>query len=285
MEEKRIDIEIKENTNLALWKIVGDNRVKGKNVFLTHGTFSNRKVCKGIGTYLAERGYTCWVLEWRNHGESSFVNEPYNFEKIAKVDIKKAFDYLFEVEKIENIDCVTHSGGGISLIINLIENPENIKRIIRIVLFACQSSGAGHSLQNRLILVAGKYLSKALGFFPGKIIGSPHNEDYSFMKQWFNWNLSKDFLSESGIDYYSEMPNIQIPILSISGSGDRFIAPMIGCKEYLLKFRNPKNKFIHCGLKSGFLEDYSHSRLIYSRNAQKEIYPEALKWISYEESR
>lgn len=118
-----------------------------------------------------------------------------------------------------------------------------------------------------------------IGFVPAKIIGRPHNEDYCCMKQWFDWNLSKNFISETGRNYALEMSKIQIPILSISGAGDKFVAPMIGCKEHLLKFKNCENKLLHCGKNKGFQEDYSHSRLIYSRNAKKEIYPEVLKWI------
>lgn len=279
MEERRIDIKFKEDGNLALWKIYTDNSEKGNDIFLTHGTFSDRKVCMGISEFLVKNGYTCWILEWRNHGESSFINDSFNFEKIGKEDVEKALDYLFTEENIEKIDCVTHSGGGISLVINLIENPENIKRIKRMVFFACQSFGAGYSIGNRLKLSIGKSISKLIGFVPAKILGRPHNEDYYFMKQWFDWNLSKEFISETGRDYALEMPKIQIPILSICGSGDKFVAPMIGCKEYLLKFENPKNKLLHCGKETGFIEDYSHSRLIYSRSAEKEIYPEVLKWI------
>jgi len=246
---------------------------------LTHGTFSDRKVCMGISEFLVKEGYTCWILEWRNHGESSIINEPYNFERIGKEDVEKALDYLFTVEKLEQIDCVTHSGGGISLTINLIEHPKNIKRIKRIVFFACQAFGAGYSYGNRIKLLMGKYSSKLLGYTPAKFIGRPHDEAYSFMKQWFDWNLSKEFIGDTGRDYALEMPKIQIPILSISGSGDTFVAPMIGCKAYLSKFENPKNKLLHCGKKTGFMEDYTHSRLIYSRNAEQEIYPEVLEWI------
>lgn len=280
MKEKKIDVQFKGDGHLALWKIYPDKSQKGKNIFLTHGTFSDRKICMGVSEFLVKNGYTCWILEWRNHGKSSTIDAPYNFEKIGKEDIEKVLNYLFVEENIKQIDCITHSGGGISLIINLIENPENITKIKQIVFFACQSFGTGYSFANRLKLLTGKYLNKLVGFVPAKILGRPHNEDYYFMKQWFDWNLSKSFVSETGRNYALEMSKIQVPILSISGEGDKFVAPMIGCKEYLLKFENPKNKLLHCGKNMGFLEDYSHSRLIYSRNAEKEIYPEVLRWIT-----
>ncbi len=279
MKQQQINIPFKNDTTLALWKIHDDSSEKEKNIFLTHGTFSNRKVCLGISEFLVKRGYTCWILEWRNHGESSIINESYNFETIGKEEITTTFDYLFKKEKLEQIDCVTHSGGGISLIIHLIEYPQNIKRINRIVLFGCQSSGAGKTFGNRMKIWVGKYMSKLLGLIPARWMGRPHNEDYSFMKQWFDWNLSNSFTGDHGRDYRLEMPEITIPVLSIAGAGDTFIAPVSGCEAFLSRFQNSSNKFLNCGKSTGFSEDYNHSRLIYSRHAEQELYPEVLRWL------
>lgn len=279
MRKEQINIPFKHSATLALWKLDAETSRVGRHVFLTHGTFSNRKVCFGISEFLVENGYTCWILEWRNHGESSMVEEPYDFERIGKEDIKAAFDYLFDQEKLEKIDCVTHSGGAISLTINLIEHPPYISKIKKMVFFAGQSSGAANSFGNRLKILIGKYISKALGHIPAKRLGRPHNEDYSFMKQWFDWNLTNTFASKMGKDYRLEMPKIKIPILAIAGSGDTFIAPVSGCKAFLDRFRNPQNKFLPCGRETGYAEDYNHSRLIYSRNAAREIYPKVLRWL------
>ena len=279
MEKIKIDVPFKNNSYLALWKLFSIESEQGKDVFLTHGTFSHKKVCMGIGEFLVKNGYTCWILEWRNHGDSSTLNEPYNFEKIGIEEIETAFDYLQKVELISTFDCVTHSGGGISLTINLIENPKNKNRIKRIVFFGCQSFGAGQSGFDHIKLRIAKLLTRVVGFIPGKLFGRPHNETYDFMKQWFDWNIYKNFIGKSGNDYQAAMPSIQIPILSICGAGDNFIAPIHGCKIYLDSFKNPQNQLMVCGKASNFLENYSHSRLIYSRNAEKEIYPTVLKWI------
>ena len=279
MIQEQIDLNFQNDKKLALWKLSSSNCQADKNVFLTHGTFSDKKVCLGIGEYLVGKGYNCWVLEWRNHGSSSRTEGHCSFEMIGKEDMQRAFDYLFNEVNLEKIDCITHSGGGINLTINLLTYPENISRINRIVFFACQSFGAGYSLKNQVKLFLGKYLTKAIGFLPAKLLGRPHNEPYQFMKQWFDWNLSGEFQSDDGMNYGREMSKIKIPILSISGSGDYFVAPPKGCEMFLLKFENAENEFLNCGQETGFFEDYDHSRLIYSRNAEKEIYPLALRWI------
>lgn len=99
------------------------------------------------------------------------------------------------------------------------------------------------------------------------------------MKQWFNWNLSQKFLGKGDFDYQKEMPKINFPILSICGEGDTFIAPVQGCQKFLDAFQNPQNQLLFCGKSTGYLENYSHDRILHSSSARKEIWPKVLEWI------
>lgn len=277
--EELIKLNIDPKEHIALWKISNETSDTNRNIFLTHGTFSNRKVCMGIADFLIEEGYTCWIMEWRNHGDSSKINTKFNFETIAKKDIKIAFDYLFDIQKIQKIDCITHSGGGISLTIALIEYPEYHSKITRIIFFASQAYGAVNSFSNQLKAQLGKWAASILGFLPARLVGSPEDEPYHLMKQWFNWNLSKNFLGDDGFDYQEKMKEIDIPILSICGLGDTFIAPKSGCEEFLNAFENPHNQLLVCGKETGYKEDYNHGRILHSRSAREEIYPTVLDWL------
>jgi len=120
MQQKLIKIKTSPDQYLALWKIFSERSQSNKNIFLTHGTFSNKKVCLSIANYMCNNNYTCWIMEWRNHGSSSTSNTPFNFETIGKEDIKIALNYLFDQKGIKRLSCITHSGGGIGLTIALI---------------------------------------------------------------------------------------------------------------------------------------------------------------------
>ena len=48
-------------------------------------------------------------------------------------------------------------------------------------------------------------------------------------------------MSQSGVDLNEQMKTIKVPILSIYGEGDIFIAPPIGCELYLSGFQNLEN--------------------------------------------
>lgn len=277
--EKLIQIPSEKDEYIALWKIADGNLDSDKHVFLTHGTFSNRKVCMGIASFLAENGHTCWIMEWRNHGNSSKTKGEFNFETIAKRDFLFAFEYLFKKEKISRLNCITHSGGGICLTMFLLNYPQYISLIKTISFFACQAFGAGINPWQNFKIWMGKCLTFLVGYVPGQKFGREHDEPYSIMKQWYNWNLSGEFLGENNRDYLVEMPKIDLPILSVCGKGDTFIAPVEGCEQFLNGFQNPKNKLLFCSIAKGFLEDYDHSRILHSQSSRKEIWPLVLDWM------
>ncbi|MDW3194390.1 MAG: alpha/beta fold hydrolase [Cytophagales bacterium] len=281
MTEQLIKLPTEDEGFIALWKVSSEQSSDERNVLLTHGTFSNKKVLNGISQYLTEYGFTCWILEWRNHGHSSQASG-FDFETIGKVDLKIALEYLINQQKVHKIDCITHSGGGICLTITLIHYPEFQSKIVSICFFACQAFGASTSLFRHYQILLGKYASKLVGFSPAKMIGGVENEPYSLMKQWFDWNLIQKFKGNNGHDFLKAMKYIKVPALSIYGEGDKFIAPAEGCERFLAGFINRKNQTLSCGKSSGYAENYSHSRIIQSQNAKKEIYPKVLDWINQE---
>jgi len=280
MEERLIKLKTGAESYIALWKITSSKSLSHKNVLMAHGTFSNRKVLRGIAEYLAENKYTCWIFEWRNHGHSSPTSENFNFEAIAKKEFFLVFNYLFEECQIEQIDCVTHSGGGICLTMMLINEPHYKSKIKSISMFGCQAFGAATSNYNYLKLLGAKLVSKLIGSIPATKFGGEESESYFFMKQWLDWNINKNFKGEEGFDYRDKMPTIRIPILSICGAGDNFIAPPSGCESFLSSFENENNQMLYCSKENGYSEDYNHSRLLHSRNSAREIYPSVLKWLS-----
>ncbi len=273
-------LKVNTEVDIALWKITSEKSVAQKNVLLTHGTFSNRKVLNGISEYLSNYGFTCWIFEWRNHGSSPKTSQlDFNFESIGKEDLAFVFRFLFDQQKIKNLDCITHSGGGICLTISLINYPEFQSKINSITLFACQSFGAASTTSKYLKIWLGKQLSRLLGRVPARKAQREEDESYYFMKQWFDWNLTSEFKGENGVDYKQRMKQVSIPILSVYAQGDQFIAPPKACESFLSCFDSQSNKSLFCSTAKGFSENYNHSRILHSRNAQREIYPIVLKWI------
>ncbi|TXD51811.1 MULTISPECIES: alpha/beta hydrolase [unclassified Polaribacter] len=279
MKEQLYHIKTADNESIALWKLNSET-ITGKHIFLTHGAFSNRKILDGIASYLTKKGFTCWIMEWRNHGESSKSTQKFNLETIAKFDLKATFNFLFYQQNLKSIDCITHSGGGIILTMFLINNPCYNSKINSITLFGSQAFAAGEKFSSRIKIIASKYLTALLGKAPAKTVGSTeHSERYYTMKQWYNWNLKKNFIGENNFDYLKKMNTVTVPIISICAKGDTFIAPKEACEKFLNAFKNKKNKLLFYSQENGNLENYNHSRILKSQNSKKEIWPTVENWI------
>lgn len=279
MATTRLYIALPTGEQLAFWKVAQESGTEKQHIFMTHGTFSSKKVCLVLAEYLAEHGYCCWILEWRNHGDSFKTTAAYNFETIAKEEIKHSLDYLIKEQGVQQLDVITHSGGGLCFTIALLAYPSYQNYIRSLTLFACQATHAASTLPKRWRLKASKALCKVLGYIPAKIVGGEYNEPYTFMEQWFDWNLTTKFEGRGQEAYSKLMATITIPVLAIFGKGDTFIAPAKGCQAFLEFFQNPLNKALLASKENGFLEDYTHSRIIHSRAAHQEIYPKVLAWI------
>jgi predicted alpha/beta hydrolase len=278
--EELIHLTTDDSETIALWKIT-NNKSTDKHLFLIHGTFSDKEIFNGFTDYFLNLGYTCWLLEWRNHGASKKVNQKFRFEAVGKHDVKAAFNHLIVKEQITNFHCAAHSGGGISITICLIHNPEFKKHIKSISLFGVQAFGANISTKQNIKLRGAKLLCKLIGKVPAKFAGSKnYDETYFTMQQWFDWNIQRKFTDSNQFDYESRMKEIQIPIISFCAKGDDFIAPKEGCQSYLDAFKNPKNKLVYCARELGNLEDYNHSRILKSKNSKKELWPQAAAWMS-----
>lgn len=325
-------VSTKDTVKIAIWEVFdhkkshqrsNDAANKGQNIFLTHGTFSDKKTCLRIAEYLAGFGHHCYIMEWRAHGTSSNPKDKFNFETVATYDFAAAFAYLFSELKLSNLHCVTHSGGGACLTMFLIQHPHYIDKINSISMFACQVYGAIVNPKNYFKIVAAKLFTRLFGYIPAKKFKlGPINENYYTMNQWYEWNLHKNFHSSfikqndidakgikksafdsnrqqraadsESFDYRQYMPTITTPIYSISAKGDKFISPTQGCLSLFNDFNQPANNnspnknlvnnnspnvFREYALSHGDLDDYSHSRILNSRPAAKEIWPTVAAWI------
>ncbi|MGP9545335.1 alpha/beta fold hydrolase [Psychrobacter sp. AOP7-B1-25] len=316
-------VTTKDDEKIAVWKVVdtaedgtiantSENNLPNitpQNIFLTHGTFSDKQTCLKIAEYLAGLGHHCYIMEWRGHGDSSLSKEKFNFETVATYDYEATFRYFFEELKLDNLHCVTHSGGGVGLTMFLVQNPSYINKVNSISMFACQAFGAIKDSTSYAKILSAKIVTRLVGFIPAKQFKvGPFNESYYTMTQWYDWNLRKNFKSsflkkssfdinetnidevnksihqqtntgDDFIDYRHHMPKITIPIYSISAKGDNFISPTRGCRLFFDGFNNSANVFREYSLSNGDLDDYTHSRIMISRNAATEIWPTVTAWI------
>ncbi len=249
-------------------------------IILTHGTFSNHRSCRGLAEHLAKQGFDCWILDMQGHGVSDKPKMEPDFETMALQDTAAVLAFIHNLYPNKKPSWIGHSGGGLSILMYLARHPEANEKIANIVCLASQATDAGLSNINRLKIHIASLFTFILGFAPGKLAKlGPENEFAAVMQQWFGWSLSGQWRGSDDFDYLTALESISIPSLNLAAAGDHFIAPASGCLKLHQAISSKDKTFLLCGRGEGFYENYTHARIISSRNASREIWTFISNWM------
>ena len=253
-------------------------RRAGPPVILTHGMFSDLRICIPLARYLAREGFECWIYEWRGHGRSTTGFVPPTFDQMAALDVPAVISFVRERTECDRVSWVAHSGGGLALLMHLARVPQAAEQIACSVFFGSQAVGAATTpLGKGFVTLVG-----ALNGLYGRINGPQANERQEFlgiMGPWLGWNHTGRWIGEDGFDYEEALRKLDVALLAFAGSGDRWIAPPKGCARLVRTLGGTRKELVVCGPAYGFLEDYGHASLMLSRGASREVWPRTAAFL------
>ncbi len=275
----RYRVTTADGVGLALTRFAGET-TRPVPVVLTHGTFSNARICGRLAAYLAGHGFDCWVLELRGRGESQRKISNPTFEDFGLFDAPAVLEAVRAHTGRQRLFLVGHSGGGLAFLMHLARVPAARADVVGLVMLASQATEAGATLGGRLMLAFGWVAEAVLGYAPGRACRvGPENEPKGILRQWFRWNFARRWTGSDGFDYLRTLPEIAVPTLCLAGAGDRYIAPVRGCRRVFDALGGTDKEWVLCGRSEGFSEDYGHARIIASRAAEREIWPRVRDWL------
>lgn len=250
-------------------------------VLLTHGTFSNAAVCMRLAVYLARDGFDCWVFELRGHGRSARGPAASDFEVWSELDVPAVLRAVRRETRRPHVLLIGHSGGGLVFLMHLARHPEVMANVKGVVTLASQATEAAASFTGSAKIVLAALANNVAGRLPGRLLGvGPEDESASVMNQWFGWNLRRRWVGKDGFDYLAALSGLEVPVLCLAGGGDHFIAPVAGCRRLFEAIGSFDKRLVLCARSEGFAEDYSHARIIASRAAQAEVWPQIAEWLA-----
>lgn len=271
-------IDTESGVRLCLHHVEPAEKIIG-TVILAHGMFSNYRVCRGLAGHLSSLSFECWILDFQGHGFSdSPVQEP-DFETTCLEDTSAVLNFVQGRNEVP-IYWVGHSGGGLAILMHIARYPSQQKQLSGIVTIACQAYGAGFNWHRRLAFRFGRLLFRLIGTVPGKALKlGPENEFVRVLDQWLCWTISQAWTGSDGFDYKTRVGIIELPVLSIAANGDKVIAPVSGCEKLHNDLGSADKTFLCFGADQGYLEDYTHARVISSRNASTDVWPIVAEWL------
>ena len=276
-------LRARDGVALGWWRVTDARQIAAepRHLLLTHGTFSDRRVCMTLARAWAAQGHVAWILEWRGHGSSERVSEPYDMETVAERDVPAALDELRARFPGAPLCVATHSGGGLALTMALLRDPALTTPLHRLALFACQACDAADTPWRWTRVALAAAMTRLYGRIPARPLRlGVQDESSAMMAPWFQWNLKRSFVGRDGLDYGAHQKNIVLPIMAVAGQADHFIAPASACHRFWGRFSaHAEREFLTCGPSTGYGHAYGHASIMHSPQAAREVLPKVMAWL------
>jgi lysosomal acid lipase/cholesteryl ester hydrolase len=263
-----------------------------------------------IASWLSKNGYDTWVCECRGVGKAfhqkAKMSREWSFDDQLKFDVPEFIKSVQNATGHEKFHWIGHSMGGHLLLAYLcttIDAP-----IISGVLAGSGfeiSGSIGKSeltlkildtlrikrlplrLISRLCIPFVQWLpeypisKKLIGLRVVKeIMNDIHNVPTTLIKYALHAFRKGGIRSLDEKEIYSEKAKfIKTPLLFLSPNKDIAWTPSV-ISENLKFFTNDNAKMIAFGKEYGNATDYGHVEILMGKNAEKEVYPEILKWLN-----
>ena len=262
-----------DHTRIALHRL-GDSA--HPRVLLLPGTFSNHTFwlgTRGIGfaRTLSDAGYEANVLDPRGHGLSDRPSrtQDWDIDDWAREDVPAALRAIATREQPAHV--IGHSAGGAVLLAALSAEPQlhPLVRSVTTVGTPVPWLQPWRGIGAQII----KMTSQLLGRFPARLLRlGPEDELPHVMSQWMNWNIKGHWIGDDGTDYTKGFAHIQLPLLMIAGTADRFFAPPYACRGLFQMMGSTRKQF-------EVFEGLDHVSMLVSKRARIEVWPRILQFL------
>jgi len=278
MKSKRQIVEMVTGGHISLYRL-GPPNTFGYPLIVTHGTLSNAKVVRGLGRYLAQLGFDCWLLEWGGHGQSKAASKRQNFEYPGFHDVPTAISAVLRYTQKPKLYWISHSGGGHLLLMYLARHSKKQSEIAGFVTIGTQATDAALKLRQKI--KAGYYwgVTMLLSETPLSLLPAGNEgEPTCLLAQWFGWNIRQRWVGTDGFDYLSALSKLTLPAMILAGGND-IIAPASGCIKFFNSLGSTDKSWLLCAESTGFSQNFTHEQLVIGREAHSEVFPHVGNWL------
>lgn len=263
-------------------------------VLMIHGSIENGKIFysssgKGLAPFLAKNGFDVFVADLRGRGLSKpsiSKNSTHGLTEILSVDFQAMIGKIKEIKGDVPQHWIAHSWGGVLMLAYLARNFKQVK-IASMIFFASKRritvlNWKKFWMVNLMWNFIAKIIVSFKGYLPAKEmrLGSDnetkksHRETVTWVEsgKWLDWNDKSD--------YSATLKKISLPpTLYLAGSNDKVLGHPTDVKLLMSETGKQNHEFIILGKTYGSLHNYGHIDILTHADAEKDVYPLALKWM------
>lgn len=267
----------------------------GPPVLLLHGALENGRIFytesgKGFGPYLASRGFEAYVCDLRGRGLSTpSISRKSRYGQLEA--ITEDIPAFVELVRLRRGDVPqlwgAHSWGGVLLLSHLARSPETRSLFGGAVFFGTKRSVHVQNIEKRVKidffwLRAARAIARTWGYLPAKQlrVGADNETNLSHLesKLWVQpgpWIDSRD-----GFDYEKALRGVELPpMLFLAGQNDRSLGHPQDVRALIRELGPQEVEFRLLGKRTGALHDYGHIDMLTHPDAERDHFPEAVKFL------
>jgi len=265
-------------------------------VFLLHGSIENARVFytrngKGLGPYLASRGFDVYAGDLRGRGDSvPPVSARSTTGQTAAIveEIPALARAVAERRPGARQHWIAHSWGGVLMAAHLARFPERLPLVDSLTCFSTKRVIRITSLAKGLIInlmwdLLGRVSDAFVGYFPARFyrLGSD-DESQSFHSDIVRWvRPNAPWVdSRDGFDYRAAARRIQYPpTLHLVGCADPFLGHPSDVRAFLLETGATRAEYRILGKRWGNRRDYGHIDILTHPLAVEDHFPWVVEWL------
>ena len=289
----------------------------GEPVLLVHGMGANQNNFTQpengcLVDYLRAKGYDCWTIDLRGCRSSAppfeRTRNDVRMEDFFMEDLPVLVQHILRTTGYANLHWIghsmggmllyafaqTHGGGqiasGVTLGSPIDFNDAAGKVPVWLIGFgALCPQLAGRIIRGIVPVMKGLHVAQVVFPINNRNLPETMNAGHfinmleaplpGLMRQVMHWLKNKEYkLLDGKLDVAAGLPDFPVPLLAFYAAQDPFIDP----ERALACFNSIKiedKRSVLCSREAGFVEDYSHCDLAFSREAATEIFEPVAEWL------
>ncbi|MEO9894517.1 alpha/beta hydrolase [Aurantibacter sp.] len=249
IEVKDLNIATDNGYSISSQQFLPENS-NDKTIVISSATGVLQKFYSRFATYFAEYGFTVYTFDYYGIGKSDsnpsrLKHNNCNLKSWGKNDQAAVVAFAKKQNIRAELILITHSIGGQITGFN-----PNYNFIDKIVMVASQSgywkyfNGIHFAKMWLFWHVIIPIITPIFGYFPSKKLGLFENLPKNMVYEWAKWGKQKNYLMHFYTDEEYYFNNIEVPVLSLSFSGDNF-APIKTVDWLAQQYKNAKTERVH----------------------------------------
>ena len=294
IEAEKLEVPLTGGDRISLSRYCGDPA--GMPVLMIHGAIENGKIFhsrsgKGLGPWLASRGFDVFIADLRGHGESMprvGRGSSYGQTEVIVEELPAIVEALIARRGRVRQAWVAHSWGGVLLNAFLARFPEYAPLVGSAVYFGSKRrvrAMTGESLFKVWLIwnLLCPAVAALAGYLPAARMGiGSDDETRRYLLQCLRWVRESAWVDPAdGFDYGDAISRVAMPpVWYVAAAADRALGRPDDVRAFMEGSGTDRSRFTLLSRVAGNMHNYDHIDMLTHPDAPRDHFPAVAEWLA-----